>query len=111
MANNILRDSGLADFDAELKQFTVNPRGAPKWIFLGHFAYKLSDIPGCFRSPQPSRSAFPSPVVLESFFMPTDNCLRLDEDQWLSPIAPDSCENNPKESISILEARFLRISL
>ncbi|MBI4831123.1 MAG: hypothetical protein HY801_06125 [Candidatus Lindowbacteria bacterium] len=41
--------------------------------------------------------------------MPPDDGFRPDEDERFSPIAPESCENNPEEPVSIPEMRSLGI--
>ena len=111
MTYHVFRDRSLADGDTKFQQFTMNPRGTPKWIILRHLANKLADILVHFRSSHQVWSALPSPVVPESLFMPLDNGLRLDESQRRPPITPDSRKNDPKEPVSILKAWFLRISL
>jgi hypothetical protein len=42
--------------------------------------------------------------------VPADDRFRFDENQWFSPIAPESCGHYPQEPVSILEARSLGIS-
>ena len=101
----------MADFNAELQQFAMNTRSAPERIIPGHFADKLSEGLGYFRSSESARSALPPPVVSKSLFMPVDDRFRPNESQWYLPVSPDSRENDPKKPISILEARLLSMSL
>jgi hypothetical protein len=42
--------------------------------------------------------------------VPADYGFGFEENQWFSPIAPESCEQDPQEPVSILEARSLGIS-
>ena len=62
MADYVLRDRRLADLDPELEQLTVDPRGTPEWVDLGHLTNEITDVLGNPTPTRPPRSALPSPV-------------------------------------------------
>ena len=90
MADYVLRDRRLADLDPELEQLTVDPRGTPEWVDLGHLADEITDVLGNRPPTRPSRTAFPSPVETKPSPVPPDDGLGLDEGERLSPVGPES---------------------
>ena len=104
MADYVLRDRRLADLDPELEQLTVDPRGTPEWVELGHMTNEITDVLGNRPPTRPPGSALPSPVQTEPSPVPSDDGLGLDEGERLSPFGPDSGEYDPQRSIPIGQA-------
>jgi hypothetical protein len=81
LVNPVFIDRGIGYVMSENKQFGFDPRYSPALIFLRH----LADQPSQFRIdlwptawPPPG---LPSPVKLESYFMPANHCIWLRDDQ------------------------------
>ena len=111
MADYVLRDRRLADLDPELEQLTVDPRGTPEWVGLRHLADEITDVRGNRPPTRPPGSALPSPVQTEPSPVPSDDGLGLDEGQRLSPVGPDSGQNDPQGSVSVRQAGSFRVPL
>src|SRR5215469_6071333 len=75
-AHHVLRDTALADIDAEFQQLAVNAGCAPSRIFPRHPADQVSTLPGFRGASRLSPSNLPSPKQA----MPSHNRLRLDDD-------------------------------
>ena len=79
MSHHVLGDGGLGDLDAEFQQLAVNARCTPAWVVTAHHP---NQIPNLLRHPGPTWLAtvdFPCPEQAESFPVPSDNCVRLDD--------------------------------
>ena len=100
MANHVLADARLAEGNAKLEQFAMNPRCAPERVVPAHRTNQRSDIRRHPRSPQPSSSNLPGPELAEALAMPTDHRGRLHNDRSRLPIRPDRRQPGPQESIS-----------
>ncbi len=99
MARQVFRYGCLRDFEAELQQLSVNSRRAPKWVLAGHPTDKVADLPRQGRSPRFSSSRLPGPEESEPLSVPTDNGLRLDDDQRLAPARSQAREDDPENPI------------
>ena len=79
MSHHVLGDGGLGDLDAEFQQLAVNARCTPARVVAAHHP---NQIPNLLRHPGPTWLAtvdFPCPEQAESFPVPSDNCVRFDD--------------------------------
>ena len=88
MLDHVLRDSGLGQLDSELEQFAVQPRCSPQDIGSTHVANQSSELLRNPGSPNFPAMTFPLPVESESFSMPGDDRIRLDEQKAVTPFGP-----------------------
>jgi hypothetical protein len=89
----------------------VNPGSAPEWVRLRHLSDEITDVLGNPPPTRPSRSALPSPVQSESSPLPLDDGLGLDNGQRLSPIGPNTREDDAQGSVSVRQAGPFSIAL
>ena len=95
MADHVLAHARLADGNAKLEQFAVNPRCAPEKVVEAHRTNQRSNIRRDSRSPQPSSLNLPGPEQAEALAMPTDHRGRFHNDGTRLPIRPDRCQPGP----------------
>jgi len=88
MAHEILADTGFANIDAELEQFTVNARCAPKRILATQPTDQFPDVLWNRRAPRLPASDFPGPEQTKAPAVPSNDSGRFDDDQRRSPAAP-----------------------
>ena len=99
MSNHVFGNGCLRDINSELEQFPMNSRGSPEGIIFAKGADELTNI---FRNPQSSRLAmptFPGPKQSESLVMPTNDCIRFNNNESRAPLGPKAKEPNPEESV------------
>jgi len=89
----------LADLDSQLEQLAMNPWCSPEWIGVRHLKNKVTDLRADRRPPGTFTSGLKSPKQLESFFMPTHHGLWFDNDQNLSPVAPETTKHDPEKTV------------
>ena len=89
----------LPDFVAELEQLAMDPRRAP--VVLGcHLADEVSDLGFGWRTTGFIASLrLPSPVEPEALPMPSDDRVRLHDDQCRPPSGPGSAHQHPEELV------------
>jgi hypothetical protein len=79
-------------------------RRTPGWVFGHHtedkFAQLFADWPPARTCPMPRE---PVPVQLESRSVPTDDCLRLHENQSLLPPRPQPPQHHPEQLVNACE--------
>jgi hypothetical protein len=66
---HVLCDRGLSDIDAELEQFAVYPRSAPKRVCDTHLANEAANAYR-YRRPATAQSRFPAPIGSEAGVAP-----------------------------------------
>src|SRR5215831_328922 len=97
--DHVLGHAGLADFDAQLEQLTVDARSAPQWILPTHPADQIPNLAGNHRPSDLAPANLPGPEQAKSLAMPGDHRLRLDDGQRRAPLSPDPGENNPQQPV------------
>jgi len=92
-SQHVFRNRRLGDIKAELEQLAVNPRRAPKRIFLAHTAHEIS---GFLINPGPAAwiVRFPAPPGAKTHPVPANDCLRTHDRRGVAdigetPIQPD----------------------
>ena len=78
----------------------MNPWRTPKRVGIRHLKNKVTDFRADRRSPGSFAAGLNSPKQLETFFMPTHHGLWFDNDQSLSPVAPETGKDNPEKTIT-----------
>ena len=111
VADHVLADARLADGNAKLEQFAVNPRCAPERVVAAHRTNQRSDIRRDCWSPRPPPPNLPSPEQAEALAVPTDHRRRLHDDGARLPIHPDRRQPGPQESINGRQLRPLHRAL
>jgi hypothetical protein len=83
-------------------------RGAPPGrVLVDHAEDEFAQLFGdAFSSQTVAMLRKPRPVQLESRLMPTNNGLRLDEDQRLLPFRPKPPQDNPKQFVRGCKSRL-----
>jgi hypothetical protein len=86
---HIARYGSLRHGEAELQEFAVDPWSSPKKVVSGHLGDQLTDLtcdPWAPATPTTTRST--SPDQRQSLTTPAQDCLRLNNDQALTPAMP-----------------------
>jgi hypothetical protein len=96
---------GLANFDAEFEEFSMDPGRAPKRIGQAHVANQLANFERHLWSAA-TTSRLPSPERAKTGTMPTDNCLRLDDHQGIHNARRDPIEAAKTRRSKLLNARL-----
>src|SRR5208283_4717491 len=94
--HHVLRDGRLADLDAELEQFAVDPECAPERVGAAHLP---DQIPNLAIHCWPSGSRTPSPKQAEALVVPLDDGGRLDQHHHLQTAWPQSVEQDPEQAV------------
>ncbi len=68
--DHVLGYCGLREVDAKLEQLSVDPGCAPQWVFAGHAADEVADLPADGRSARAVWAALPSPLQPKTDSMP-----------------------------------------
>src|SRR5215469_4034434 len=79
-AHHVLRDTALADVDAEFQQLAVNAGCTASRILPRHSADQVASLAGNRGASRLSPSNLPSPKQAKAHAMPSHNGLRLDDD-------------------------------
>src|SRR6516164_6331110 len=98
-SRHILANTGLADVDAELKPFAVDPRRAPKRILAAHLANQFPYFMGDRRSSRLAAAHLPGPDQPKPFAVPGNHRLRFHHDQGRPPAGPEPRQPGPEKSI------------
>src|SRR5580704_17177382 len=99
---HVFRYRGLADIDAKLEQFAVDPRGSPQRVSDAHLTNKLANLRRCPRSAT-TRSRFPAPPRSKASAMPTDDRFRLEDFQRIQHYRNQPIEPRKHQSIDIAD--------
>src|SRR5208337_4420891 len=95
-SHHVLRDGRLADLDAELEQFAVDPECAPERVGAAHLP---DQIPNLAIHCWPSGSRTLSPKQAEALAVPLDDGSRLDHHHHLQTEWPQSVEQDPEQAV------------
>src|SRR4051812_22870071 len=106
-ADQILTHAGFAHIDAQLEQFTMDPRRTPERILTAHRPNQSTDLLGHDGTPRLALSNFPSPKEAKALPMPAEDGRGLDEKETGPPMVPDLAQPSPQESIGRGEFRSL----
>ena len=79
IAHHALGDGGLGDLDAEFQQLAVNARCAPARVVATDPSNQILNLLRYPGSTWLATVDFPCPEQTESFPVPRDNCVRIDD--------------------------------
>jgi hypothetical protein len=97
-ASQIARDSPFRDDEAELLQLAMDLRRSPLRILVRQALDQTSDLIGDSRSATLAART-PTPIETEAGAVPSDDRLGLNDDEDISPAAPDGAEGRPEQSV------------
>ena len=96
---HILGHRCLRDFDTELEEFSMDPRGAPEQVLAAHTADEITDVARYPRASISPSSRFPGPEQAEAFAMPADDGFRFNDHHHVTPVGQDPRKDHPQQSI------------
>ncbi len=103
---HILRHARLSDIDAELEQFSMDPRRAPQRIGNAYLADQPTDLQRHSR-PAGTASRPPAPIEPKTDAMPADNGVRLNYRQCITNSREQPIETNEYQTVDGTEGEFL----
>ena len=104
--SHVFGDRTCADSNAKARQFRLNSALSPQRVLLSHAADDLSGFvvgrfTGCFaRVSRP-----PSPMGLPTNAMPSDDSIRLDDDEMVTPIREPAADQSPESTVRVANLR------
>src|SRR6202158_3574973 len=106
--HHIFGDAGLADIDAKLEKFAMDPRCSPQWIGDAHLADKLAYF---YRHGRSAAAVlrFPSPIRSKSRTVPTDYGLRSDDCKGAIHLGKQSADASQYQPVNRNKSKDLRI--
>ena len=107
--DHIFGHTGLPDTDAELEQFTMDPRRSPQRIGNAHLSDKLAYLRRHNRSANVT-SRLPAPIRSEPGAVSADNGVRLYDRQRIANLRKQPIETNEYQSVDGTEDESLRSS-
>lgn len=103
------RDGGLCDMEAQLEQLSVNPRRAPSRVVSREAAHERPDFIGRARTTSPRGAQ--APEEPEARAVPSEDGVRLHDDQELPPPRPQARDGDPEEPVERAQLRSRRSPL
>src|ERR1019366_7208455 len=103
---HILGQARLTDADAELEQFSMDPRRAPQRIGNAHLADQPADLRRHSRAAT-TASRLPALIRPKTRAMPADNGVRLNDRQSIANSREQLIETNEYQSVDGTEGDFL----
>ena len=110
-SRHILANTGLANVDAQLEQFAVDARRAPKRIVAAHLANQFPCFLADRRSSRLAAAHFPGPEPPKPLTLPVDHRLRFHDHQGRPPVGPVPRQPGPEKSIRGGQSRSLHRAL
>ena len=98
-SQHVFRNRRLGDIKAELDQLAVNPRRAPKRIFLAHTAHEISEF---LINPGPAAwiVRFQAPPGAKTHPVPANDCLRTHDRRGVADIGETPIQPNEQRPIT-----------
>ena len=104
LGTHVLCDGGLTDVDAELEQFTMDPRRAPERVRVRHRTNQRSNLKRDTRSTR-AVTALPRPEQPKAPAVPGDDCLGFDDDERPLPSTPHTREARSRAVLRVSRGR------
>ena len=98
-ASHVPLDRALRDADAELQELASNPFGSPEPVLGRHAVDEGDDVRRETRFAWTARAGFPPPEQSESFPVPSQDRLGLDQEQGMAPLGKESREQHEQASL------------
>ena len=90
----------LGDLDFQLEKLAMNSGRTPERIGRCHLKNKVTDLRADRRPPGSLLPGLKSPEQLETLSMPPNDSFGFDDDQSLSPVAPETTKHDPEKTIT-----------
>jgi hypothetical protein len=97
--DHVLRDASLGDGKAELQKLAMDPGRTPHCVVPRHPADQIADLPRHCRPTRLAPSRLPCPEKPKPFAVPTDDGLRPDDYQGVTPARPKARQDDPENPI------------
>ena len=95
-----------ADPNAKARQFRLNSALSPQRVLQSHAANESSGFGvGRFAARFTGASRPPSPMGLQTDAMPSDDSIRLDDDEMVTPIREPAADQNPESTVRVANLR------
>jgi len=105
MADHVFVNGRFGYFVAKPLKLRVNSRRPPSRVLTTQSPDENSNLGIDLRPPHRFRPRFPSPVESETLLVPSDDSLRLNDEENRAPIGPELGEPNPENPIAIPQLR------
>ena len=100
--SHVFGDRTCADSNTKARQFRLNSALFPQRVLLSHAADDLSGfVVGRFTACFARVSRPPSPMGLPTNAMPSDDSIRLDDDEMVTPIREPAADQNPESTVRV----------
>src|SRR5215471_19216347 len=107
MANHVFAYAGLADVDAQLEEFAVDARSAPKWVLAAHLPNQFSDLLRHCRASGLPAADLPSPEQAVSLAVPGNHRIRFYDAECRAPRGPCSTKPGPQHPVEPVQFGLL----
>ena len=97
-------DGAFGNLQAELQEFTVDPRRSPAGVLCRHPADESPDLVARL-GPTAAAPRKPAPIQAKSRAMPSDHRLRLDDYQNIRPSRPQAPKGGPEKAVEAIQWR------
>src|SRR5665647_1322103 len=94
-ADHVFAHAGIADVNAELEEFTVDARSAPKRVFAAHLPNQLTDFLRHRRAAALAAANLPSPKQSKSLAVPSYDGSRFDDAKSRAPFGRGPTKAKP----------------
>ena len=105
MFRAVLPDGRIRDLNTQFGQFGLDTLAAPGGIGFPHLLGQCDELAIQGGSSHAS-SGFPAPEQAKAQAMPSDDGLRLEEQQDLLPVRPEAPQTHPEQSVGGVEFGF-----
>ena len=100
--SHVVSDRPRADSNAKARQFRLDSALSPQRVLLSHaenesLGFAVGRFPACFVG----ASRPPSPMGLPTDAMPSDDSIRLDDDEMVTPIREPAADQNPESTVRV----------
>ena len=100
--SHVLSDRPRADPNAKARQFRLNSALSPQRVLQSHAANELSGFGvGRFAARFTGTSRPPSPMRLPTDAMPSDDSIRIDDNEMVTPIREPAVGQNPESTVRV----------
>jgi len=96
--NHVLGDRGFGNLNAQFLEFAMDAGSTPAWICQTDLLYQFPNLARLARSALASL-ALPGPVQAESFTLPSQHSLRLQDLHSRTPVLPQVRQPDPEDAI------------
>ncbi len=110
-AGHVLGHSRFRHVEPEEAEFGLDPRHAPRAVFLRHPTDQRDDLWLDTRPAALIEPRLPTPEQLEPLSMPSDHRVRIHDGQARAPAVPDTGQQHLKHSVRSPELRALVATL